>query len=593
MNITQWLISKDAIRVQSFLGGIGIIRRWVKNFAEIAHPLSQLTENHSWQWTESELLFFEILWIKCVTRVAVHSIDWSLVIHLYTDTSEYAGDLVITQYQLIDGNLRSVEVPIIYDSFMFLIAERKYHTYKWELCAMVKFAFKYYYLLQNLNQEAIIHTDHKPLVHFLESSLHDGIYSHWAAKLRELYIKILHIKRKRNTVADDLSHIIFHWEDCLADDTVQSIQNHLNCRGFKWVWKNDKNSFNTFLKNLSELEKTEVIENESLHSLSVFALEGSVFWDTDYLRSEWFGQTYQYLYIGNLSDNLSAPFLRKCLNYCLNEEAWLWVTRRGLNLLCVSETKVAAVLQKTHDHSDHWGKENIILKLRELVYWPSQSTDMKKYIQRCLSCAWHYSAQRFQLLHPIVTHHPFQLMVMNFIEPLQRSTSAGQKYILHIINYFSCYSVTYPSQTADASDIIKALNNLFHHFSKPDVFYIDRGQHFENQLMEDYFKEQEILLKFESSRASKAFRLIKYDNCILENVLWKTASSSRMWVETLIKTTQKVNTQIILHLHHSLTQILFSILSKSPLTRIVREDQLSEVNLLAWISSIEDSNEHS
>ena len=276
------------------------------------------------------------------------------------------------------------------------------------------------------------------------------------------------------------------------------------------------------------MEKTEVIENESLHSLSVFALESSVFWDTDYLHSEWFDQIYQYLYISNLSDNLSVPFLRKCLNYCLNEETWLWVTRKELNLLCVSEMKVAAVLQEIHDHSDHWEKKNIILKLRKLVYWSSQSTDMEKYIQRCLSCVWHYSAQQSQLLHSIVTHHLFQLMIMNFIRPLQRSTSADQKYILHIMNYFSHYSVTYLSQTADASDIIKTLNNLFHHFSKSDVFYIDRDQHFENQLMKDYFKEQEILLKFELSRASKVFRLIECDNCILKNVLWRTASSSRI-----------------------------------------------------------------
>ena len=276
------------------------------------------------------------------------------------------------------------------------------------------------------------------------------------------------------------------------------------------------------------MKKTEVIENESLHSLSVFALESSVFWDTDYLHSEWFDQIYQYLYISNLSDDLSVPFLRKCLNYCLNKEIWLWVTRRELNLLCVSETKVAAVLQKTHNYSDYWRKKNIILKLRELVYWSSQSTDVKKYIQKCLSCVWHYSAQWFQLLHSIVTHHFFQLMIMNFIESLQRSILADQKYILHIMNYFSHYSVTYLSQTVNASDIIKTLNNLFHHFSKFNVFYIDRSQHFENQLMKDYFKEQEILLKFEFSRASKVFRLIKCDNCILKNVLQRTASLSRI-----------------------------------------------------------------
>ena len=232
-NIIQWLISKNVTGVQSFLKDIEIIRRWVKNFTEIVYSLSQLTEDHLWQWTESELLFFEILWIKYTMRVVMHSINWSLIIHLYIDASEYADNLVITQYQLVDDNFRSVEISIIYDFFTFSVTERKYHIYKQKLYAMIKFAFKYHYLLQNLNQEAIIYTDYKLFVHFLKLSLYDEIYSHWAAKLRELYIKILHIKRKRNTVTDSLSHIIFHQEDCLADDTVQSIQNHLNWESFK------------------------------------------------------------------------------------------------------------------------------------------------------------------------------------------------------------------------------------------------------------------------------------------------------------------------------------------------------------------------
>ena len=379
-NIAQWSVPKNATEVQSFLGAIGITRRWVKNFAEIAHPLSHLTEDCLWWWGKSELLFFEILQIKCATRVTVHSIDWSLVIHLYTDISGYAGGLVITQYQLVEGNSKPVKVPIIYDSVTFSVSEQKYLIYKWELCAMVKFVFKYHYLLWNPSLEAIIYTDHKPLVHFLESSLHDEIYSHWTVRLQKLNVKIVHIKRKRNTVADDLSCTMFHREDCLSDDTVQSIRDHLDWESSRWVWKNEKDEFDAFLGTLTASEKSEVLESSTIHSLSVFALEGSVFWDINYLCSGWFYQTYQYLCTGSLANNLSAQFLRKCLDYRLNNEGRLWVVKRGSNLLCVPEMKVVAVLQKAHDNSGHWEKENTILKLQRLVYWPSQSTDVEWYI---------------------------------------------------------------------------------------------------------------------------------------------------------------------------------------------------------------------
>ena len=113
----------------------------------------------------------------------MHSIDWSLNIHFYTDASGFAGGLVVTQFQKGDKDSKLVKVPIIYDALTFSATERKYQTYKRELCAIAKFASKFQYLLRNLERPGIIHTDHKPLVHFLNSSLHDGIYGHWAARL--------------------------------------------------------------------------------------------------------------------------------------------------------------------------------------------------------------------------------------------------------------------------------------------------------------------------------------------------------------------------------------------------------------------------
>ena len=64
---------------------------------------------------------------------------------------------------------------------------------------------KYDYLLRNLSIPEIIHTDHKPLVRFLDSELHDSIYGYWAAKLRELNLNIEYILGIKNKIADELS----------------------------------------------------------------------------------------------------------------------------------------------------------------------------------------------------------------------------------------------------------------------------------------------------------------------------------------------------------------------------------------------------
>lgn len=182
--IARWPTPIDQSGVRAFLGTVGITRQWIKNFAEIARPLLRLTGKVGWRWTGSEQLAFEILKIKYATRSAMHGIDLRLPVHFYTDTSGFAGGIVVTQFQdpiTADSHAtKAVEVPILYNSFPFTSTRRKYPTYKRELYTMVSFLNKYDYLYKHPYHPAVVHTDYKPLTHFLSSDLHEGIYRHWA-----------------------------------------------------------------------------------------------------------------------------------------------------------------------------------------------------------------------------------------------------------------------------------------------------------------------------------------------------------------------------------------------------------------------------
>lgn len=59
--ISKWPVPQTKRDVRGFLGAVGITRRWVKNFAELARPLTRLTGDVNWQWTISEQLSFDIL----------------------------------------------------------------------------------------------------------------------------------------------------------------------------------------------------------------------------------------------------------------------------------------------------------------------------------------------------------------------------------------------------------------------------------------------------------------------------------------------------------------------------------------------------
>ncbi|SLM37975.1 Ribonuclease H-like domain [Lasallia pustulata] len=559
------------------------------------HILSKRVETIT-KWpepTNAKGLSFDILRIKYATNVAMNGIDWSLDVYFYSDASGFAGGLVITQFQKVNGELNPVEVPIIYDALTFSVTEQKYQTYKRELCAIVKFATKFQYLLRNPERPGIIHTDHKPLIHFLKSSLHDGIYGHWAARLRELHVKIVHIKGTRNVIADGLSRTIFFKEDCEEDDTVRMAREHIQRDGAQWIWKDGKDGFESFLKKLADGEKAEVIGNGTLHSIPVFALQSSASWQEAYRASSWFGAVYDYASTGDLPKPTSAGFLGKCLDYRVDEDARLWIHRGGLHLLCIPESKVASALFEAHDNSGHWAKDGTILKLRGLVYWPSQSTDVERYIAGCLSCARHAPAQRSQLLRPVITHRPFQLLAMDFVGPMKKTIPAGYQYILHIMDYFSRYSMTYPSAAANALDVIRALDDMFSRFTRPEAFFLDRGQHFENQVVEEYMERHGVKLLFGPSWSSKSFGLIERGNRILEDVIRKSASSSSEWDTVLPKATQEINSRVISHLRYSPLNILMGLTPATPFATLLGDSNLTEVVVPQWIDSIADPQRHS
>ena len=78
---------------------------------------------------------------------------------------------------------------------------------------------------------AIIYTDHKLLMYFIDADYHDGIYGNWTVKLRELNVKIQYISNARNKVDDGLLRIIFDDIDCAFDKRSKTFKDELNRQG--------------------------------------------------------------------------------------------------------------------------------------------------------------------------------------------------------------------------------------------------------------------------------------------------------------------------------------------------------------------------
>lgn len=237
---------KSQTQVRQFLGSIGICRRWIRNYSEIARPLTRLTGKVEWRWEGSEQLSFQFLQEKACSAVETHGWDNKSPVTLYSDASQYGAGCCIVQNRPLATTGKTAEHPIALDSFTFSTTERNYGTYKRELLGIVKFCRKFYYMLRN-EETSVIMTDHRPLTYFLHSHLVHGIYSRWAAELQLLNIRIEYVPGEKNEVADALSRVMFPKEDCSEDEVLASLGDH-NANGPVWVWKDGKGGYAQLLE---------------------------------------------------------------------------------------------------------------------------------------------------------------------------------------------------------------------------------------------------------------------------------------------------------------------------------------------------------
>ncbi len=89
--LRNWTRPENVSKLRSFLGLIGFLRRYIRDFAQIAVSLnSLLKKGAAWQWGDAEEYAFEKLKSRCtdVPVLAIPRRDGKLV--LRTDTSRYA-----------------------------------------------------------------------------------------------------------------------------------------------------------------------------------------------------------------------------------------------------------------------------------------------------------------------------------------------------------------------------------------------------------------------------------------------------------------------------------------------------------------------
>ena len=193
---------KNVKGIKSFLGLVGYYRKFIKDFAKIAKPLTRLLKkNQDFKWSNKEQEAFEKFKEILTNQPLLQYPDFDREFILTTDASNYAIGAVLSQGEI--GN----DLPVAYASRTLNESELNYSTIEKELLAIV-WSVKHFrpYLF---GRKFTIITDHKPLTWLFSCKDPSSKLVRWRIKLEEYDYKIIYKKGSLNLNADALSRNVF------------------------------------------------------------------------------------------------------------------------------------------------------------------------------------------------------------------------------------------------------------------------------------------------------------------------------------------------------------------------------------------------
>ena len=181
--IKNFPVPKNEKQVKSFLGLSGYYRRFIKNYATISHPLTELTKDTAiFNWTDKEQNAFEYLRNCLTTKPILAYPDFELPFIVFTDASNVGLGAILSQIQ---GGKERV---IAYASRHLNHAERNYATIEKEALAIV-FAVKKFKTYIHGHETKIV-TDHAPLKWLMKVKDTNAKLTRWALEIQDLNLEI-------------------------------------------------------------------------------------------------------------------------------------------------------------------------------------------------------------------------------------------------------------------------------------------------------------------------------------------------------------------------------------------------------------------
>lgn len=402
-------------QLRSFLGMAGWYRRYIRNFSDIAAPITDLMKNSKqFTWTVEADEAFKILKDRLTTAPVLTHPDFTKPFYIQCDASILGVGGVL--FQIINGE----EHPIAYMSKKLNAAQRNYSVTELECLAAILCVREFRCYVEGMAFTVV--TDHASLKWLMEKKNLSGRLARWSLELQQFNFKIEHRKGSENIVPDALSRAV---------EEIQVVGKPLDLKDVEFESESYKQLINQIENNQENLPDIQVCESRV------------------YKRVE--------------------P--RQGAN---DASTWrLWVPE-GLQQRVIEEAHNPP--SSSHGGGDktlelirrQYFWPGMVGHIREFIAKCSLCKESK---------APNYTL-RPPMGNPHIAERPFQHLYIDLLGPYPRS-KAGNTVILIIVDQLSKFLWLKPLRKASAITIVRFIESeIFHFVGAPETILSDNGKQF-------------------------------------------------------------------------------------------------------------------
>jgi len=194
--IEDWPTPESVGDVQVLLGFANFYRRFIRKYAKVTAPISNLLKTQGsgkWEWTRDAELAFQKLKTAFTEALILQHFNPQKPIILRTDASGFAIAGILNQF---DGF--GILCLVNFYSRECSPAEQNYETYDRELLAIVETMKQWRHYLEGADPKVLIQCDHKNLEYFQTSKVLSRRQARWAESLSSYDFVIEHLEGKKN-----------------------------------------------------------------------------------------------------------------------------------------------------------------------------------------------------------------------------------------------------------------------------------------------------------------------------------------------------------------------------------------------------------